>query len=73
MTKQRYIITLQVEPSPYPPEIRLRRFLKQALRQFDLKCISIEAVGPSTETTAATGDVTPIGVKLPAIEGVRLC
>jgi hypothetical protein len=43
-TPERYTIVLQAMPSDAPAIIRLRRFLKAALRSYRFRCIGCEAL-----------------------------
>jgi hypothetical protein len=42
-----YQLTVRPEPGPVPAIIRLRRFLKAALRVYGLKCIDMAEVKPA--------------------------
>jgi hypothetical protein len=42
MIDERFIITFRTLPDEVPPEIRLRRLLKLALRKFNFRCTAIE-------------------------------
>ena len=48
-----YRLTFKAQSSDVPPEVRLRRLLKYALRVCGLKCVSVEDVpaspGPARE------------------------
>lgn len=49
-----YRLTVRpIGPADPPPAIRLRRFLKLALRGFGLKCIDVEEVTPTAKVTGA--------------------
>ena len=39
----KYTLQIRSEPSAVPSEIRLRRMLKQMLRTFNFRCMSIQA------------------------------
>ncbi len=41
---EEFLVTLRALPSAVPPSIRLRQFLKRALRAYDLRCVRIEDV-----------------------------
>ena len=44
MTPERYTITVRTEPGPWrtPAIVRLRHFLKAALRAYGLRCVGIK-------------------------------
>jgi hypothetical protein len=42
--RPRFRLELVAGPSAYPPVVRLRRFLKLALRAFNLRCTKAEAL-----------------------------
>ncbi len=49
-----WVITLQAEgPGPHT-EIRVRRFLKSALRAYGLRCVRVSENGPTTAQGAET-------------------
>ena len=47
-SKQEYTLVLRPEPSDIPSIIRLRRFLKAALRSYGMRCTSIQEQPPET-------------------------
>ncbi|MBV9126337.1 MAG: hypothetical protein JO112_23560 [Planctomycetes bacterium] len=44
-----YLVRLKALPGPVPGPIRLRKFLKAALRSFGLKCLDVSEVPPPGE------------------------
>jgi hypothetical protein len=42
-----YQITLRPEPGPVPAIVRLRKFLKAALRTYGLRCVDMAEVTPA--------------------------
>jgi hypothetical protein len=51
-----YRITLEAEPSAVPAYVRLRRFLKAALRAYGLRCVTYRQLPrePSREASTAS-------------------
>jgi hypothetical protein len=47
--RPQYSLLLRVEPGDVPATVRLRRFLKLALRGFGLRCLSLQETGPKGE------------------------
>jgi hypothetical protein len=44
---ERYRITVEAQPSAYPPESNLKRWLKAGLRTFALKVLDYEEITPA--------------------------
>ena len=51
----RFEIVLKAEGAGPPVEIRLRRWLKAALRGYSLRCVSVRLIQDPTMPDAATG------------------
>lgn len=47
-----YRVTLQATGSDVPAVVRLRRFLKMALRGYGLRCLDVEEVNPPPRPAA---------------------
>lgn len=45
MTRQQFVVTLTPLPGPVAPVIRLRSFLKLALRLFGLRAVEVAEIG----------------------------
>jgi hypothetical protein len=56
-THERFQLVVEALPDEVPANIRLRTFLKRALRSFGIRCVSISEVPPATLTDGA--DVQP--------------
>ena len=50
MSKKRYALTLESLPNRGDETVRLRKFLKMALRCYGLKCIRCEELKPEEAT-----------------------
>ena len=57
--KERFIIELQAAPGGIPAIVRLRKFLKMALRSYGLKCIAIRESKPTTDKTTEGSNPEP--------------
>ncbi len=53
-----YRLKITAEPRGVPPEIRLRRFLKTALRVFGLRCTEVLEESPAIPPAAPPADST---------------
>lgn len=51
--RQEFLLRIRAEAGPVPPVIRLRRFLKLALRTFGLRVVSIEQLHDADAKSAA--------------------
>lgn len=61
------------ERSEVPQEIRLRRLLKTALRQFRFRCVEVSALPESPPAGASPRSVRPVGqATLPSADGCSL-
>jgi hypothetical protein len=75
---ERYLLTLEAPPGDVPAAVRLRRFLKSALRAHGLRCVSArpdaEDLGPAAlarALRAARADIDTALLALPHVGPVR--
>jgi hypothetical protein len=52
----KFAIELRAIPGPVPPEIRLRRFLKMALRGYGLRCTGCREVAAEQNESDGQGE-----------------
>jgi hypothetical protein len=55
---EEYLIRLRALPSDVPPIIHLRHALKRFLRDYDLRCRSVEDVTPALPPLPPQGEAT---------------
>jgi len=72
-----YRVDLQPIASNIPEAIRLRRFLKSALRSFGLRCTAVKQIGTAkaasdaADTSGASEPPTPQIERKPLNKGIR--
>jgi hypothetical protein len=57
---ERFLVELTALPDDVPPVVRLRKFLKRALRAYRLRCVRVESVKePRQDENVAHNPVEP--------------
>jgi hypothetical protein len=59
--RERFAIELTAAPDAVPAEIRLRQFLKAAIRRHGLRCTAIRRIGPATDGQTEGQAAKPAG------------
>ena len=69
---ERYEIALQAAPDDVPPHVRLRTWLKSALRSARMRAVTVRQLVPPTAAQEAAGHETSAGLAPPpADSGAR--
>jgi hypothetical protein len=62
---ERFLVTLEAPPGGAPAAVRLRRFLKAALRSFGLRCVRVAPAGEGPEALTGGAGAVPGGPEGP--------
>lgn len=63
-----FTVTLEVKPADVPAEVRIRQFLKAALRQYGFRCLSVQSESGEETMRLASGRATTPVVSAKAAE-----
>jgi hypothetical protein len=59
--RERFTVVVEALPDKVPSRIRLRSFLKRALRSFNIRCVSVTPAEPpaASQAAPAAAEATP--------------